>query len=61
MQSGKIGASIISSPVKDPERYAEVYLDSIQKVVNLEKKPIKPKSSLVVTGLYYYDNSVCDE
>ena len=58
--SKKIGASIIACPVKDAQRYAVVDFDSTQKVVNLEEKPIKPKSNLAVTGLYYYDNTVCD-
>ena len=56
----KIGASIIACPVKDPERYAVVDFDRTQKVVNLEEKPLEPKSNLAVTGLYFYDNTVCD-
>ena len=58
--SKKIGASIIACPVKDPERYAVVDFDRSQKVVNLEEKPLEPKSNLAVTGLYYYDNTVCE-
>lgn len=58
--SKKNGASIIACPVKDPERYGVVDFDSTQKVVNIEEKPLKPKSNLAVTGLYYYDNTVCD-
>ena len=58
--SKKNGASIIACPVKDPERYGVVYFDSTQKVVNIEEKPLKPKSNLAVTGLYFYDNTVCD-
>jgi len=56
----KNGASIIACSVKAPERYAVVDFDSTHKVVNLEEKPIKPKSQFAVTGLYFYDNTVCD-
>ena len=58
--SKKYGASIIACPVKDPGRYAVVDFDSTHKAINLEEKPLKPKSNLAVTGLYYYDNTVCD-
>ena len=53
----KSGANLFLYKVKDPQRYgvAEVVND---KIVSIEEKPKNPKSSLVVTGLYIYDNNV---
>ena len=58
--SRKTGASIIACPVKDPERYAVVEFDNLNRVKNLEEKPKTPKSRFAITGLYFYDNTVCD-
>jgi glucose-1-phosphate thymidylyltransferase len=46
--------------VRDPERYGVVELDAAGKPISLEEKPKKPRSSLAVTGLYFYDNQVVD-
>ena len=43
--------------VRDPERYGVVELDKYGKVVTIEEKPINPKSSLALTGLYFYDEN----
>lgn len=52
------GANIFAYKVKDPERYGVVEFDESGKVISLEEKPTKPKSSYAVPGLYFYDNSV---
>jgi glucose-1-phosphate thymidylyltransferase len=44
--------------VNDPERYGVVALDENNIAVDLEEKPLKPKSNYAVTGLYLYDNDV---
>jgi glucose-1-phosphate thymidylyltransferase len=54
------GATIFGYWVKDPERYGVVEFDSRGSAVSLEEKPYRPKSSYAVTGLYFYDNRVCD-
>lgn len=54
------GATVFGYQVKDPERFGVVEFDTSQKVISLEEKPIKPKSSYAVTGLYFYDNSVVE-
>jgi len=53
-------ALIFAYYVTDPERYGVVEFDSNGKVVSLEEKPTKPRSSYAVTGLYSYDCRVCD-
>ena len=56
----KKGATIFAYPVNDPERYGVIEFNKKQQAVSLEEKPKKPKSKFVVTGLYFYDNSVVD-
>ena len=54
------GATVFGYWVKDPERYGVAEFDQNNKVISLQEKPLKPKSHYAVTGLYFYDNQVCD-
>lgn len=54
------GATVFAYHVTDPERYGVVEFDQSYKVVSIEEKPSKPRSSYAVTGLYFYDDQVCD-
>jgi glucose-1-phosphate thymidylyltransferase len=56
----KSGATVFGYWVKDPERYGVVKLDESSRAINIEEKPVKPKSNWAVTGLYFYDNRVVD-
>ncbi len=54
------GATVFAYHVQDPERYGVVDFDAKGKASSIEEKPLKPKSSYAVTGLYFYDNEVID-
>ena len=54
------GATIFSFPVKDPQRFGVLEIGKNNKVISIVEKPNNPKSNLVATGLYFYDNKVID-
>jgi glucose-1-phosphate thymidylyltransferase len=54
------GATVFAYHVQDPERYGVVEFDGERQAVSIEEKPQQPKSNYAVTGMYFYDNQVCD-
>ena len=54
------GATIFAYHVHDPERYGVAEFDAGGTVISLEEKPLHPKSSYAVTGLYFYDSQAAD-
>ena len=53
-------ALIFVYPVSNPSSYGVACFNSNREVIDIEEKPIKPKSDFAVTGLYFYDNSVIE-
>ena len=54
------GATVFAYHVDEPEHYGVVEFDAAGHAVSLEEKPKEPKSNYAVTGLYFYDDKVCE-
>ena len=54
------GATIFAYKVADPERYGVIEFATDGKVISIEEKPSKPRSSYAVPGLYFYDSQVAE-
>jgi glucose-1-phosphate thymidylyltransferase len=54
------GARIMLKEVEDAERFGVAEFSG-DKIVGIEEKPAKPKSTYAVTGIYMYDGTVFDK
>ncbi len=54
------GGTVFGYQVRDPQRYGVVEFASDGRVLGIEEKPSKPRSSWAVTGLYFYDAQVVE-
>ncbi len=61
IMSGCNGAKLFLKKVKDPRRFGVAVIDDKGKVISLQEKPMQPKSSLAITGIYGLDCSVFEK
>ncbi|MHC4455189.1 MAG: glucose-1-phosphate thymidylyltransferase RfbA [Planctomycetota bacterium] len=54
------GATVFGYWVRDPERYGVAVFNESGQAVDIEEKPVHPKSNYAITGLYFYNNRVLD-
>ena len=59
-QGQQTGARVLLKQVDDPKRYGVAVLNRKHQIVEIEEKPIHPKSDYAVVGVYFYDASVFD-
>lgn len=54
------GCHIFSCHVENPSEYGVVEMDSTGKAISIEEKPMFPKSSYAIGGLYFFDKCVVE-
>ena len=54
------GATVFGYRVSDATQYGVVEFDATGRAIGIEEKPVSPRSNFAVTGLYFYDQRVCD-
>jgi glucose-1-phosphate thymidylyltransferase len=59
-ETRSLGATVFAYRVRDPENYGVVEFGDDQRAISIDEKPLAPRSNFAVTGLYFYDNQVCD-
>tara|TARA_B100000029_G_scaffold515293_1_gene621576 strand:+ start:2874 stop:3899 length:1026 start_codon:yes stop_codon:yes gene_type:complete len=60
-QQGSTDALLLLKEIEDPSKFGVAQLGPNGKLIGIEEKPIKPKSNLAVTGLYFFKNKIFNE
>ena len=55
-----VGGSVFGLPVPDPEKFGVIELDENNNIIGIEEKPSKPKSNLIIPGLYFFDSNASE-
>ncbi len=55
-----VGASVFGLPVPDPEKFGVIELDENNNIIGIEEKPSKPKSNLIIPGIYFFDSDASE-
>jgi len=55
-----VGGSVFGLPVPDPEKFGVIELDENNNIIGIEEKPSKPKSNLIIPGLYFFDSDASE-
>lgn len=58
--SNEYDCNLFLKSVSDPERFGVAEINGKGEIINIEEKPKKPKTSLCVTGLYFYNEKIFD-
>ncbi|MAV83162.1 MAG: glucose-1-phosphate thymidylyltransferase [Pelagibacteraceae bacterium] len=56
----KNGASIFAIQAENPKKFGVIELDKNENIVGIEEKPEKPKSNLVIPGMYFFDKEATE-
>ena len=54
------GAKVFLHPVKNPNLYGVATINKKNEIISIVEKPLKTKSKLAITGLYFFDNKVVE-
>lgn len=55
------GATIFGYRVSNPSSYGVIEFDKNNKPIKIEEKPKKPSSNIAISGLYFFDEEVCEK
>ena len=60
ISANETGATVFAYHVRDPQRYGVIVLDESGRPIEIEEKPLQPRSNFAVTGLYFYDGQAAE-
>jgi glucose-1-phosphate thymidylyltransferase len=55
-----LGGSVFGLSVPNPEKYGVIELNSDNKIIGIEEKPLVPKSNFIIPGLYFFDSKATE-